>query len=232
MREFHLTMKLRNNLLRKRREELGLSVPKLAEACGVSYPHVLDLEGLKASPMTKSGEWRKAALALAEFFGCSPDDLFPESVLKVVAPEVKAELDAQKVLALGGLALEAEPPTLPDAMLSEKQLSEAINDVLGDLTPREREVLLLMYEDGLTLTETARKTGRGVERVRQIQAKALRKLRHPFRAGRIKAAANGTDDRQRPKTMDGGRVSFGPPKVFTARELALAAEIAAMGRKT
>lgn len=124
-------------------------------------------------------------------------------------------LKSQKVLALGGLALEAEPPTLPDAMLSEKQLSEAINDVLGDLTPREREVLLLMYEDGLTLTETARKTGRGVERVRQIQAKALRKLRHPFRAGRIKAAANGTDDRQRP-----------------ARELALAAEIAAMGRKT
>ena len=228
VKEFHLTMRLRNNLIRRRREELGLSIPKLAEACGLPYPAVLDLEGLKASPLTKSGEWRKAAVSVAEFFGCTPGELFPDSVLKVVAPEIKSEIDAQKVLALADVGMVTELPALPEETLSAVELCEAINSAVSELAPREQEVLRLRYVEDMTLEQCAQMLSRSRERIRMTEAKALRKLRHPALASRIMAAAEGRGDTPNPKTMSRGRVCFEGPKVFTSEELRLAKEVAEM----
>jgi DNA-directed RNA polymerase sigma subunit (sigma70/sigma32) len=52
------------------------------------------------------------------------------------------------------------------------------------LTALERDVLLIRLRLGLTLEETGRRVGLGPERVRQVQAKALRKVSHmPLDAG-------------------------------------------------
>jgi RNA polymerase primary sigma factor len=63
-------------------------------------------------------------------------------------------------------------------------------DVLGSLTPRERKVLELRFglEDGRsrTLEEVGREFHVTRERIRQIEAKALRKLRHPSRSKKLK----------------------------------------------
>ncbi len=63
-------------------------------------------------------------------------------------------------------------------------------DVLSSLTPRERKVLELRFglEDGRsrTLQEVGREFRVTRERIRQIEAKALRKLRHPTRAKKLK----------------------------------------------
>jgi DNA-binding CsgD family transcriptional regulator len=65
-------------------------------------------------------------------------------------------------------------------------LKEQMEDVLGTLSPREREVLTMRFglEDGRgrTLEDVGNQLGVSRERVRQIEAKALRKLRHPSRA--------------------------------------------------
>lgn len=53
--------------------------------------------------------------------------------------------------------------------------------VLGLLSERERQILGDRYEDELTLDETGRKYNITRERIRQIEAKAIRKLRHPSR---------------------------------------------------
>ena len=67
-------------------------------------------------------------------------------------------------------------------------------DVLGTLTPREEKVLKLRFgiEDGRTRTlEGVGKEFNGTrERIRQIEAKALRKLRHPSRSKRLKDFLN------------------------------------------
>jgi RNA polymerase primary sigma factor len=62
--------------------------------------------------------------------------------------------------------------------------------VLSSLTPREQKVLVLRFglEDGRsrTLEEVGREFNVTRERIRQIEAKALRKLRHPSRSKKLK----------------------------------------------
>ena len=68
-------------------------------------------------------------------------------------------------------------------------LQEEIRDVLSTLTPREEKVLLLRYGfDGRerTLEEVGQIYNVTRERIRQIEAKALRKLRHPSRLKKIR----------------------------------------------
>lgn len=69
-------------------------------------------------------------------------------------------------------------------------LKEQIDEVLDTLTPRERQVLELRFglKDGrsLTLEEVGKEFAVTRERIRQIEAKALRKLRHPSRSKKLK----------------------------------------------
>jgi len=81
----------------------------------------------------------------------------------------------------------ALPP--PDAA-SKQLLKEQIDGVLSSLTPREQRVLQLRFglEDGRsrTLEEVGKEFKVTRERIRQIEAKALRKLRHPSRSRKLK----------------------------------------------
>ena len=81
----------------------------------------------------------------------------------------------------------ALPP--PDAA-SRQLLKEQIDEVLSSLTPREQRVLQLRFglEDGRsrTLEEVGKRFQVTRERIRQIEAKALRKLRHPSRSRKLK----------------------------------------------
>jgi len=78
----------------------------------------------------------------------------------------------------------------PADAASYQLLKELVEDVLDTLNPRERRVLQLRFglEDGRsrTLEEVGREFGVTRERIRQIEAKALRKLRHPSRSRKLK----------------------------------------------
>jgi RNA polymerase sigma factor RpoD-like protein len=78
----------------------------------------------------------------------------------------------------------------PQEAASHQLLKEQVEDVLASLTQRERKVLQLRFglEDGRTRTleEVGKEFGVTRERIRQIEAKALRKLRHPSRSRKLK----------------------------------------------
>ena len=82
----------------------------------------------------------------------------------------------------------------PSEAASFTLLKEQLVDVLSTLTPREEKVLKLRFgiEDGRT--RTLEEVGKGFnvtrERIRQIEAKALRKLRHPSRSKKLKDFLN------------------------------------------
>jgi RNA polymerase primary sigma factor len=78
----------------------------------------------------------------------------------------------------------------PADVATRQMLKEQMDDVLDSLTSRERRVLQLRFglEDGRqrTLEEVGREFGVTRERIRQIEAKALRKLRHPTRSRKLR----------------------------------------------
>jgi len=76
-------------------------------------------------------------------------------------------------------------------------LAEATLEVLENLTEREQKVLRMRFGIGMntdhTLEEVGKQFGVTRERIRQIEAKALRKLRHPSRAQKLKTFADTPD---------------------------------------
>ena len=86
--------------------------------------------------------------------------------------------------------LEDREAEAPVNAVTHELLREDINEVLSSLSARERDVLKLRFglEDGRsrTLEEVGQQFGVTRERIRQIEAKALRKLRHPNRNKRLR----------------------------------------------
>lgn len=79
----------------------------------------------------------------------------------------------------------------PDDAINHRQLQQEMSESLLGLHERERQVIELRFglEDGIahTLEDIAQTFNITRERVRQIEAKALRKLRHPLRSGRLRS---------------------------------------------
>jgi RNA polymerase primary sigma factor len=98
-------------------------------------------------------------------------------------------LAEEEDISLADFIEDSHTPTPGDAA-TDKLLREQIDDILSSLSPREDMVLQLRFglKDGQphTLEEVGRKFGVTRERIRQIEAGALRKLRHPRRIRRLK----------------------------------------------
>jgi len=90
--------------------------------------------------------------------------------------------------------IEDDVTPTPSSMASDLLMGERVEDALDSLTPREARVLRLRYglEDGedYTLEQVGEKLGLTRERIRQIQAQALRRLRHPSRSRNLKPFLN------------------------------------------
>jgi len=89
-----------------------------------------------------------------------------------------------------GTFIEDQSAISPAESANILMLKEQLLDVLQTLTPREQKVIMLRYgiDDGhpRTLEEVGREFNVTRERIRQIEAKALKKLRHPSRSKRLK----------------------------------------------
>ncbi|CAM3927648.1 MULTISPECIES: RNA polymerase sigma factor RpoD [Mesobacillus] len=121
-------------------------------------------------------------------------DLSPEKVreiLKIAQEPVSLEtpIGEEDDSHLGDF-IEDQDATSPSEHAAYELLKEQLEDVLDTLTDREENVLRLRFglDDGRTRTleEVGKVFGVTRERIRQIEAKALRKLRHPSRSKRLK----------------------------------------------
>jgi RNA polymerase primary sigma factor len=89
-----------------------------------------------------------------------------------------------------GMFVEDETIPSPSASAYKNMMEQKIHEVLATLSPREARILRLRFglENGraYTLEEVGEKFGLTRERIRQIEGKALRRLRHPMRARQLK----------------------------------------------
>ena len=97
--------------------------------------------------------------------------------------------DDEEESELGNFVEDKDTPT-PSQRVYSKLLSEKVNDILDSLPYREARILRLRFglDDGrfYTLEEVGQKFGLTRERIRQIETKALRRLRHPRRSRQLK----------------------------------------------
>lgn len=192
-----------NAALRERRKELGLEQQQLAERVGFKTGGAIShFETLRYFPNPK------VASNIAGVLDVPTEELFPEWLKLFIEDRKKSTLARVEIT-----ESEVDPRILkrayekteksgfnftdkdsweedPYVEVEYSELTEEIRIVLGSLTLRERRVLELRFglknEKGRTLEEVAREFDVIPERIRQIEAKSLRKLRHPSRRKRLK----------------------------------------------
>jgi RNA polymerase primary sigma factor len=126
---------------------------------------------------------------IAEEMGITPEKV--REIVKVSQDPVSLEtpIGEEDDSHLGDF-VEDKEATAPSEAASLTMLRTEVEDILDTLTPRERRVLQLRFGliDGhqRTLEEVGKRFGVTRERIRQIEAKALRKLRHPSRSKKLK----------------------------------------------
>ena len=122
--------------------------------------------------------WRRAAAKVRRFKRISEE---PMSLETPIGSEDNSFL---------GDFIEDDSMTGPADAATKELLKEHMSEILEQLTERERKVLEMRFglEDGQgrTLEEVGNEFGVTRERIRQIEAKALRKLRHPLRSRKLK----------------------------------------------
>ena len=119
-----------------------------------------------------------------------------EQMLDVARRPLSLEMptDDEEESTLGDFVEDIDSPAPPDEV-SSSMLREVLLDILADLPPREVKILQMRYGllDGQTYTleEVGRKLGVTRERVRQIEAQALSRLRHPAHARHLRDFLHG-----------------------------------------
>ena len=174
------------------RKEMGLTQAALAKLLEWPPWRLSQIEGLKRAP--DNGEQAE----LASTLGKPCDYLFPEALLDSIRVGVfsrrQVDLRGPEIIsltesALLQLAYDGETALIEEVETGGKLLQEQIDDVLRTLKPRESEVLRIRYGlDGggpKTLEEIGKFFNVTRERIRQMEAKALRKLRHSSRSWKL-----------------------------------------------
>lgn len=174
------------------RKERGMIQLEMAQRVGVSQGRLRDIENLRVIPTEE--EIVNIACTLEK----PTDYLFPEELLSAIKASVfsrrKVELTGPQVIYLtqvrwqelitdGGLDAVEEK-------VDREMLALQIHEVMSTLKPIAQHVLTLRFGlDGKrakTMEEVGREFHLTRERIRQIESKALRKLRHPSRSRKLK----------------------------------------------
>jgi RNA polymerase sigma factor (sigma-70 family) len=179
MKDYNLTIKVRNNKLLKMMESNGIySALKLSKISGISYSIVMGCMNLRTCAYDESMGMHPHYVRLCDFFKCEVIDICPQDNLMIPLEFNKAEveIDSEEMQLLSSDS---------NAMLETLMLERDRDSVLSSLEGlREREKRIIMSRFGIdgeekNLEQVAKDEGVTRERIRQIEAKALRKLRHP-----------------------------------------------------
>lgn len=192
MKELEVTFTIRNNRLKERRLQLGLSQRALAHLIGIATMTYANYERMHPSAKlfyTRTrgdhtvGEWVGSIQKIAQFYNEDPAVLFPPTVTAVEMNKSIRKIDAQEIpVLLSGACdkiLPAETQQLnPEEIVAFRESIDRYQRLLlPKLTKAEQLVVKLRYDKELTYAEIAKGINRTASRVQQIQQQVMRKIR-------------------------------------------------------
>ena len=192
VKPLRIEARLKNNILYHAIFDMWPSVSEFCRQTGFHKAIVGELINLRKPPLKfrkgkATDKYRDPCLKLAKFFKMLVEDLFPLHLYEIKCTKLSREFDFK---ALPFVTSQLPMLSAPDAHLTEVELHKNIEVALESLTPREERVLRMRfgigedckdYDEEHTLKEIGASFAVGQERIRQIEATALRKLRHPTR---------------------------------------------------
>ena len=189
MKDYLLQVKIKNNRMHSLMLKNGYkNLNVLAKATGIAYPSLWNIYNLKLSPLTneRSGrekQFRVVFQRLANFFGVSVFELWPDGLdYSETENSFQRAIDYENFKHL----TTESAPIEPERSYMLTCTKEALEKGLEILSPREREALTRHYLNGETMEGISATMDVTRERVRQIIAIAIRKLRHPSQAKILK----------------------------------------------
>lgn len=193
MKEYRVKVTVRNNLLLTAIEEAGYkSQTDFAKACDLNKNVVNALVAMRMAPIGDRGDFIEPAKQIMEVLGACPTDLWTEEQLNLSLKRNTSERYYGKQ-ELNLAMVKADDSLLVDfnvgKNIDEKETHDRVEYYLDSLTPREAKVLRLRFgidtDKEYKLEEIADMFNVTRERIRQIEAKALRKMRHPSRSDEL-----------------------------------------------
>lgn len=210
--EYRIKVTVRNNLILNAIEDAGYkSLAGFCRASGMSQTALGQLISMRQPPLNIDGEFSLLAKKLMEELCALPTDLWTSEQLTLRLKRNSAERDVSADGMRAALGMHAEEllelmkPADPDEAVLKQEMVSVVEEQLDSLTPRESKILRMRYGIGCeehTLEEVGRAFDITRERIRQIEAKALRKLKKPHRARPLREllpAFNGHPREEKPK---------------------------------
>ncbi|MBK8467638.1 MAG: RNA polymerase subunit sigma-70 [Chloracidobacterium sp.] len=186
MKDYRVTVKVRNNRLLKAIEESG-GTPgqKWCDANYLSYTKVNELINMTRSPITSYGALSPIATQLCDLLNKVPEDLWSAEQLHPLEKNfAEMEMSHEQLAAL--LPSEQQSYELDISEFENKQVAQQLLDVCTEaLTPRERQVLHYRFTEDMSHVEIGKILGVCRDRIIQIEAKVLRKLRSGTRLKKL-----------------------------------------------
>ena len=179
----------------------GTKRTEMAALLGITVNALFTLLSLKCSPFrrnkSKHGEYKEIAHRVANFFDLPVEELFPPSLYRLKIPAlVSRTFSSEKVVSMldarkEGLLLEEHVSSASvEKEVIAREMKEALAKALTTMKPRYRKVISMRFgmdgEGERTLEEIGQSLGLGKARIRQMETRALRDLRHPSKSGALR----------------------------------------------
>jgi len=194
--EYRIKVTVRNNLILNAIENAGYrSVSEFCRAVNLPKTALTELIAMRKPPLNQSGEFSEHAKALMEELCALPTDLWTSEQLTLKLKRNTAQRDVSSEGMRAALGMHAEEmlelmrPDDPDEAVLKHEMVTVIEAKLDSLRPREAKMLRLRFGIGCeehTLEEVGKVLDVTRERARQIEAKALRNLKHPSRSDELR----------------------------------------------
>jgi RNA polymerase sigma factor (sigma-70 family) len=194
MEEYRVDLKVRNNLILSKIESMGYNSPHhFCKDIGLSYTRLLSFTNMQESIFDTRGKLKPFIEKLCDKLKCIPEEIFSAAQMEISLKTNKRTFQIQEA-EMKFLMKQNDNQKLLEELIEEDELKVFTEKALDTLTPKEKKVIQMRfglgeYEKEYTLDQVGEALenyyGNGTtsrERVRQIEAKALRKLRHPLRS--------------------------------------------------